>query len=95
MWTRKRLLVWGKTYPEFSKTYYETVCTGAIDAETKRLVRIYPITLRHNKDQFAKYQWIEADAERNPGTSAPRASGSSRAPSSCASASSPGTAGAY
>lgn len=66
MWTRKRLLIWGKTYPEFSKTYYETVCTGAIDGETGRLVRIYPITLRHNKEQFAKYQWIEALVERNP-----------------------------
>jgi hypothetical protein len=28
MWTKKRLLIWGTTYPEFSKTYYETVCTA-------------------------------------------------------------------
>lgn len=66
MWEKKRLLIWGKTYPEFSKTYYETVCTGAIDGETGRLVRIYPITLRYNAEQFAKYQWIEALVERNP-----------------------------
>ena len=65
MWTKKRLLVWGKTYPEFSKTYYETVCTGAIDAETKKLVRIYPVTLRYLKEPFKAYQWIEADVEKN------------------------------
>lgn len=66
MWTRRRLLIWGKTYPEFSKRYYETVCTGAIDAETRRLVRIYPISLRYNDEQFAKYQWIEADIQKTP-----------------------------
>ena len=66
MWTKKRLLIWGKTYPEFSKTYYETVCTGAIDAESGRLVRIYPITLRYLKEPFKTYDFIEADIERNP-----------------------------
>jgi hypothetical protein len=52
MWERKQLLVWGTTYPEFSKTYYETVCMGAIDGATGRLMRIYPITLRHMKEPF-------------------------------------------
>ncbi len=42
------------------------MCTGAIDGDTGRLVRIYPITLRHNKEQFAKYQWIDARVARNP-----------------------------
>jgi hypothetical protein len=70
MWSRKRLLIWGKTYPEFSRNYYETVCTGAVDAETGKLVRIYPITLRHMKEPFSLYDWIEADIERN--TSDPR-----------------------
>jgi hypothetical protein len=67
MWTKKKLLIWGKTYPEFSKTYYETVCTGAIDAETGRLLRIYPITLRYMKEPFKAYDWIEAEIERNTG----------------------------
>jgi hypothetical protein len=40
VWAKKKFLIWGKTYPEFSKTYYETVCTGAVDADTGRLVRI-------------------------------------------------------
>jgi hypothetical protein len=65
MWERKKLLIWGTTYPEFSKTYYETVCTGAVDGDTGRLVRIYPITLRYMQEPFSKYDWIEADVERN------------------------------
>ncbi|MBX3127059.1 MAG: hypothetical protein KF718_10100 [Polyangiaceae bacterium] len=65
MWTTKKFLIWGKTYPEFSKTYYETVCTGAVDAETGRLVRIYPVTLRYMKEPFKAYDWIEVEAERN------------------------------
>lgn len=64
-WTRRKLLIWGKTYPEFSKAYYETVCTGAVDAETGRLVRIYPISLRYLETQFKVYNWIEADIQRN------------------------------
>lgn len=66
MWERRRLLVWGKTYPEFSKTYYETVCTGAIDETTGRLVRIYPITMRYSENPPSLYSEIEADIEKNP-----------------------------
>jgi len=65
VWEKKKLLVWGKTYPEFSKKYYETVCSGAVDADTGKLVRIYPITLRYKEDQFSTYDWIEAEIERN------------------------------
>lgn len=65
MWTRKKLLIWGTTYPDFSKSYYETVCTGALDADTGKLIRIYPITLRYQKEPFRLYDWIEADVERN------------------------------
>lgn len=65
MWETKRLLIWGKTYPEFSRRYYETVCTGAIDGSTGNLVRIYPITLRYQKEPFKLYDWIEARVERN------------------------------
>lgn len=66
LWNERRLLIWGKTYPEWSKKYYETVCTGAIDSETGRLVRIYPVTLRHLREPFSKYQWITAKVQRNP-----------------------------
>lgn len=65
MWSRKRLLIWGKTYPEFSKSYYETVCTGALDAETGRLLRIYPISLRYMKDPISTFDWVDAEIERN------------------------------
>jgi hypothetical protein len=60
---RKRILIWGKTRPELSKTYTETVCTGGVLEETRRLIRLYPIPLRYmDADSvFRKYQWIEAD----------------------------------
>jgi uncharacterized protein YjhX (UPF0386 family) len=64
-WEIKQLLIWGTTYPEFSKTYYETICTGAIDMATGKLVRIYPITLRYMHEPFKRYDIIEAEAERN------------------------------
>jgi len=61
-WERRRILIWGKTRPELSKTYREIVCTGGIFADTKRLVRLYPIPLRYMDDEqiFSQYQWIEA-----------------------------------
>lgn len=65
-WRTTKLLVWGTTYPEFSKTYYETVCTGAVDESTGRLVRIYPITLRYQQEPFRHYNWINAKIQRNP-----------------------------
>lgn len=64
-WERKKLLIWGTTYPEFSKNYFETVCTGAVDAETRSLVRIYPITLRYLEQRFHHFDWIEANVEKN------------------------------
>src|SRR5258708_19110931 len=65
MFQKKRLLIWGTTYPEFSKTYHETVCTGGIDADSGALVRIYPIRLRYLDERFHKYQWIEAEIEKS------------------------------
>lgn len=64
-WEKKRLLIWGTTYPEFSRKHYETVCTGAIDGDTGRLVRIYPITLRYMEERFGHYSWVEAEVTRN------------------------------
>lgn len=65
MWERRRILVWGTTYPEFSKKYFETVCTGAVDGTTGRLLRIYPITLRYRQEPFGAYRWLDAELERN------------------------------
>jgi hypothetical protein len=62
-WERRRILVWGKTRPELSTKYKEIVCTGGVFADTKKLVRLFPIPLRFMKDPdaFKKYRWIEAD----------------------------------
>jgi hypothetical protein len=61
-WERKRILIWGKTRPELSRSHKETVCTGGVFEDTKRFVRLYPIPLRYLDDEkvFKKYQWIEA-----------------------------------
>ncbi len=65
MFQKRRLLIWGTTYPEFSKKYYETICTGAIDAETGKLVRLYPIRLRYREERFHLFQWIDAEIEKS------------------------------
>lgn len=66
MWTKKKLLIVAKTYPEFSKSHLETVCTAAIDADTGQLVRIYPLSLRYMAEPPKTFDWIEAEVARNP-----------------------------
>lgn len=66
MWTKKKLLVIAKTYPEFSKSHRETVCTAAIDADTGGLVRIYPLSLRFMDEPPKSFDWIEAEVQKNP-----------------------------
>ena len=58
---RKRMLIWGKTAPELSTKYFETVCTGAV-LEDGSPIRIYPVPYRYMSTalQFKKYQWITA-----------------------------------
>ncbi|HVY46475.1 MAG TPA: hypothetical protein VHB21_11380 [Minicystis sp.] len=63
MWSTRKFLIWGKTYPEFSKKYLETVCTGAVDEETGKLARIYPLTVRYMEKPFRTYDWVEVEAE--------------------------------
>lgn len=60
--TKKDILVIVKTYPEISRKYTETVCTAGILAESRSLVRLYPIRFRYleGNRQFRKYQWIKA-----------------------------------
>lgn len=57
----RRVLIFGKTYPELSEKYIETVCTGGV-LEDGTPVRLYPIFLRYLKkgQNFKKYQWIKA-----------------------------------
>ncbi len=65
-WERRRILIWGKTRPELSRSYRETVCTGGVFADTKQFVRLHPIDLRYLDAErvFKKYQWIEATVRK-------------------------------
>lgn len=56
----KRVLIWGKTYPELSERYDETVCTAGC-TEDGRPIRIYPVRLRYleKHQQYSLYDWIE------------------------------------
>jgi len=69
----KNILIIVKTYPEISAKYTETVCTGGILAESRKLVRIYPIRYRYleGENQFAKYQWISAKIKKAGSDSRP------------------------
>jgi hypothetical protein len=68
MWEEKEFLICVKTYPEYSVTYTETVCTAAVLKETGRLIRLYPIPFRYllGEHQFKKYQWVQAKIKKNP-----------------------------
>lgn len=70
-WQEKDILITVKTYPEYSDKYAETVCTCGILADTRKMIRIYPIRFRYldGESKFIKYQWIKAEikkAERDP-----------------------------
>ena len=54
-----RILIWGKTAPELSTKYTETVCTAGV-LEDGKPVRLYPIPFRYLTAGFSRYQWIEA-----------------------------------
>jgi len=58
-WQEVRVLIWGKTYPELSTKYFETVCTGGT-LEDGRFIRLYPIPFRYLSEDrmFKKYQWL-------------------------------------
>ena len=63
---KEKILILVKTYPTYSKTHFELVCTAGINEEGT-WKRIYPIPFRELKDieQYKKYQWIQADLQRN------------------------------
>jgi hypothetical protein len=65
-YTREKILIWAKTYPELSSKYLETVCTAGMLPSGKPL-RLYPIPYRYlagDKEQFSLYQWITADIQK-------------------------------
>jgi hypothetical protein len=63
---RIRVLIWGKTYPELSATYTETVCTGGC-REDGSPIRLYPVPLRYldPDQQYSLYHWIELPVEKS------------------------------
>ena len=66
-----KILIWGKTYPELSKKYIETVCTAGV-LDSGKPVRLYPVTYRYlNDEQFRLYQWITAGLLKNPNDTRP------------------------
>jgi len=63
---RKLIYITVKTYPTLSEKYDELVCTAGI-CEDGSWIRLYPLPFRKldNEQKYKKYQWIEADVERN------------------------------
>ena len=63
---REKILILVKTYPRPSDKYLETVCTAGMRKDGS-WVRLYPIPYRRldSTQKFSKYQWVEADIERN------------------------------
>lgn len=66
-----RVLIWGKTYPELSAKYVETVCTGGV-REDGAPIRLYPVPLRYldGSRQYRLYDWIDVPVQKS--TSDPR-----------------------
>jgi hypothetical protein len=63
---KRRFLIWGKTAPDHSTKYYETVCTGAV-LEDGSPIRLFPIPYRYldDDDKFKKYQWMAAPISKD------------------------------
>jgi len=63
---KETILILVKTYPTFSRKYFELVCTAGVN-EKGQWRRIYPVPFRDLSciEQYKKYQWIEADIEKN------------------------------
>ena len=67
-YSRERILIWTKTYPELSKRYLETLCTAGL-LESGKSLRLYPIPYRYlsnDDEQFELYQWVTAEIIKNP-----------------------------
>lgn len=63
---KQRVLITVKTYPTPSGKYLELACTAGF-REDGSWIRLYPIPFRllEEEKRYKKYQWIEADIEKN------------------------------
>jgi hypothetical protein len=66
IFTKKRVLITVKAYPNPSYSYGETVCCAGIDLETSRWIRLYPISYRDldSNKKFRKYSVIEIECAK-------------------------------
>lgn len=66
-----KVLVTVMTYPTLSRKHIETVCTAGF-REDGSWIRIFPVPHRllwkYDIMPYSKWQWIEADLERNKKT---------------------------
>lgn len=67
IWHEQKALIIGRAYPEPSKKYIETVCTGAI-TEGGQLLRLYPISWRYlnENQQYRLWTWATFEICKNP-----------------------------
>lgn len=63
LWTKKKVLITVKAYPQSSKKHQETVCTAGICLDTREWIRLYPVPFRYLEDgkQFKKYDVLELE----------------------------------
>jgi hypothetical protein len=61
-----KVLITVKTYPTFSSSYGELVCTAGF-LQDGTWIRLYPIPFRklQHDQKYKKYQWIELDIVKN------------------------------
>lgn len=62
----EKVLITVKTYPTISEKYQELACTAGL-REDGSWIRLYPIPFRllDEGQRYNKYQWIEADIDKN------------------------------
>ena len=69
---KEKIWITVKTYPTFSKKYFELVCTAGIN-EKGEWRRLYPIPFRQISEieKYKKYQRVEADIQKDTGDPRP------------------------
>ena len=67
IFNEEKMLVWGKTIPELSRRYTETVCTGGVLLDRPGLLRIYPLDFRYLPEAQRPEKWsiMSAKIARN------------------------------
>lgn len=66
-WQTRRILILGMTYPQHSKKYNETVCTGGIFEDTLEMCRLHPVPRRYMEPghQFTAFQIISVKVTKH------------------------------